>query len=165
MTSPVTRIDKDTFGPWAIVTGASSGIGKEFARQLAASPRDAQRVCSVKSNGRESVLAGSHVCPRHREPCLTPNRGKAELSGWGQRCGRLPTRGVLPQVGVGGWRPGPHCAVHGAFMALPPYTGIRQGEVPELGPGVRDGSHRAPFDPCQTQARAVNGPVKPLQPK
>lgn len=31
------RIDKNTFGPWAVITGASSGIGKEFAQQLAAS--------------------------------------------------------------------------------------------------------------------------------
>jgi short-subunit dehydrogenase len=31
------QIDKARFGPWALITGASSGIGKEFARQIAAS--------------------------------------------------------------------------------------------------------------------------------
>jgi short-subunit dehydrogenase len=31
------QLDKTRFGPWAVITGASSGIGREFARQIAAS--------------------------------------------------------------------------------------------------------------------------------
>jgi short-subunit dehydrogenase len=31
-----TGLGKQQFGQWALVTGASSGIGKEFARQVAA---------------------------------------------------------------------------------------------------------------------------------
>jgi hypothetical protein len=30
-------LDRKRFGSWALVAGASSGIGKEFARQIAAS--------------------------------------------------------------------------------------------------------------------------------
>jgi short-subunit dehydrogenase len=30
-------VDSERFGPWALITGASSGIGREFARQIAAS--------------------------------------------------------------------------------------------------------------------------------
>src|SRR5690348_12055401 len=35
--SMLAKLDKSRFGPWAVITGASSGIGREFARQVAAS--------------------------------------------------------------------------------------------------------------------------------
>jgi len=30
------KVDRKRFGPWALITRASSGIGREFARQIAA---------------------------------------------------------------------------------------------------------------------------------
>lgn len=53
------KIDRNRFGPWAIVTGASSGIGKEFARQIAASGLHvvlvARRQSALEELGRELV--------------------------------------------------------------------------------------------------------------
>src|SRR5260370_1541971 len=50
-------IDAERFGPWAVVTGASSGIGKEFARQLAAHGLNlvlvARRLAELEALGKE----------------------------------------------------------------------------------------------------------------
>jgi uncharacterized protein len=45
-------LNRKRFGPWALITGASSGIGREFARQIAAS-----HINIVILARRESVLA------------------------------------------------------------------------------------------------------------
>ena len=47
---------------------------------MSQTPREGQRGVSQQSNGRESDLHGSQVCIRHREPFLTPNQGKGELT-------------------------------------------------------------------------------------
>src|SRR2546430_11177021 len=47
------------------------------------SPRDAQRGGPVKSNGRESILPGSHVCRRHTS--VSSRHSEGQLSGWGPR--------------------------------------------------------------------------------
>src|SRR5882672_7361770 len=54
------RIDKQRFGPWALVTGASSGIGRAFAAHLAANGINlvlaSRRLAMLVDIGRE--LAG-----------------------------------------------------------------------------------------------------------
>jgi hypothetical protein len=116
-------------------------------------PRDAQRVCSQKSNGRESVLAGSHMCPRHRERFLTPKRGKAELIGWGPR-----SAVCLPDAFSHRW--GSADGGQGPFMALPPYTRIREGEVHELGLSVRNCSHRVRSRPLSETSKNIERPCE-----
>ncbi len=46
-------VDGKRFGPWALITGASSGIGREFARQIAAAHIDVVLV------GRRQALLGT----------------------------------------------------------------------------------------------------------
>jgi short-subunit dehydrogenase len=51
------RVNADQFGPWAVVTGASSGIGRGFADQLAAAGINlvlvARRLAALESVGAE----------------------------------------------------------------------------------------------------------------
>jgi uncharacterized protein len=57
MRTRITPLDKQRFGPWALVTGASSGIGRAFAAQLAANGINlvlaARRLSTLEELGRE----------------------------------------------------------------------------------------------------------------
>src|SRR5262249_14405844 len=64
------NIDSKRFGPWALITGASSGLGKEFAERIAASGihvalaarrkpllQEVGRACSDKFGVQHRVIA------------------------------------------------------------------------------------------------------------
>jgi hypothetical protein len=58
-----------------------------------------------------------------------------------------------------------HGAVHDAFMTLPAYTRISEGEVQELGFGVRNGSHRALSDPLSERSERIERPSEAASPE
>lgn len=49
------QVDLEKFGPWALITGASSGLGAEFARQLA--PSGMNLALTARRKGRLDSLA------------------------------------------------------------------------------------------------------------
>ncbi len=77
------RIALNTFGPWAVITGASSGIGEEFARQLAASGLHlvlvARRLKALNTLGSELTRAYG-ISTRVVELDLTTNDALEKLS-------------------------------------------------------------------------------------
>src|ERR1700730_5386925 len=68
-------LDKKRFGPWALVTGASSRIGKEFAQQIAASGINtvlvARREDLLKEVGVEFSKCYGADHPSRRASCLS----------------------------------------------------------------------------------------------
>src|SRR5256885_5463955 len=99
-------LDKERFGPWALVTGASSGIGKEFARQIAASGINivlaARREDSLKEVGAEldrksTRLNSSHLVISYAVFCLK-KKNTAHHHSVAYRLGRHPAHHPAPAV-------------------------------------------------------------------
>jgi uncharacterized protein len=66
-------LDKRRFGPWALVTGASSGIGKEFTRQIAASGINVVLVARRETLLAELVSEGLNALGENRSR-IVPGR-------------------------------------------------------------------------------------------
>ena len=64
------QIDSHTYGPWALVTGASSGIGEEFARQAAANGLNV--VLIARREDRLKEIAGELTTHHGIETCVLP---------------------------------------------------------------------------------------------
>src|SRR2546421_12607820 len=69
--------------------------------------------------------------------------------------GRLPGLGAFSHMGGSAFGATAHAAVHDAFMTLPPYTRTSEGEVHELGLGVRNCSHRTRSRPLSETRESI----------
>src|SRR5512135_864553 len=79
-------------GKWALVTGASSGLGVDFARQLAARgsnlilvARREDRLRTVQQAITAQYNVGVDVCPMDLEPAEAPQRLYDQLKTAGRR--------------------------------------------------------------------------------
>src|ERR1700736_6287284 len=66
-----------------------------------------------------------------------------------------PEMDKVPSIPAQSLEPTFHDAAPDAFMTLPPYTRISEGEVYELGLGVRNCSHRALSDPLPEKSERI----------
>src|SRR5258708_27944726 len=73
----------------------------------------------------------------------------------GAEVGSLPGLGAFSHMGGSAFGATAHAAVHDTFMTLPPYTRTSEGEVHELGLGVRNCSHRALSDPLSETSESI----------
>jgi len=77
----------------------------------------------------------------------------------GAEVGSLPGLGAFSHMGGSAFGATAHDAVrgavHDAFMTLSPHTRTSEGEVHELGLGVRNCSHRALSDPLSEQSESM----------
>jgi len=73
----------------------------------------------------------------------------------GAEVGVLPGLGAFSHMGGSAFGATAHAAVHDAFMTLPPYTRTSEGEVHELGLGVRNCSHRARSRPLSETRESI----------
>ncbi|HEV7275146.1 MAG TPA: SDR family NAD(P)-dependent oxidoreductase [Devosiaceae bacterium] len=76
------KVDGGRFGPWAVVTGASSGIGQEFARQLAANGLNlvlvSRREAALERVGQE-LRQGHGIAYRVIEADLSEEAGQRRV--------------------------------------------------------------------------------------
>jgi hypothetical protein len=69
----------------------------------------------------------------------------------GAEVGSLPGLGAFSHMGGSAFG----ATAHAAVMTLPPYTRTSEGEVHELGLGVRNCSHRALSDPLSETRESI----------